>query len=83
MTTTIKRCKHCHKTYYYYLSGYHQYNNENYCPECQEIIEKALSNVPVKYTGKYQEITLSPVEEAYMATIKDVNITAKREARKK
>ncbi|WQJ53866.1 MAG: hypothetical protein [Wendovervirus sonii] len=57
MTTTIKRCKHCHKTYYYYLSGYHQYNNENYCPECQEIIEKALSNVPVKYTGKYQEIT--------------------------
>ena len=32
---------------------------------------------------KYQEITLSPVEKEYMATIKDVNATAKKEARKK
>ena len=43
----------------------------------KEQIEKA----EVEYR-KYQEITWSPVEKAYMATIKDVNITAKREARK-
>jgi len=44
--------------------------------------DEAMKKAKVEYR-KYQEITLSPVEEAYMATIKDVNITAKREARKK
>ena len=43
--------------------------------------DEAMKKAKVEYR-KYQEITLSPVEEAYMATIKDVNITAKREARK-
>lgn len=44
--------------------------------------DEAMKKAKVEYR-KYQEITLSPVEEAYMETIKDVNITAKREARKK
>lgn len=44
--------------------------------------DEAMKKAKVEYR-KYQEIILSPVEEAYMATIKDVNITAKREARKK
>ncbi len=44
--------------------------------------EEAMKKAKTEYS-KYQEITLSPVEEAYMATIKEVNITAKKEARKK
>ena len=44
--------------------------------------EQAIKKAEIEYR-KYQEATLSPVEEAYMATIKDVNKTAKKESKKK
>ena len=44
--------------------------------------DEAMKKAKTEYR-KYQEVTLSPVEEAYMATIKEVNATAKEEARKK
>ncbi len=44
--------------------------------------EAAMKKAKEEYR-KYQENTLSPVEEAYMDTIKGVHTTAKREARKK
>ena len=44
--------------------------------------EQAMKKAESEYR-KYQEATLSPVEEAYMATIKGVNKTAKKESKKK
>ena len=44
--------------------------------------DQAMKKAESEYR-KYQENTLSPVEEAYMATIKDVNKTAKKESKKK
>ena len=44
--------------------------------------EQAMKKAESEYR-KYQETTLSPVEEAYMETIKDVNKTAKKESKKK
>lgn len=44
--------------------------------------EQAIKKAKDEYR-KYQQITLSPVEEAYMETIKDINNTAKQEFCKK
>lgn len=44
--------------------------------------EVAMKKAKEEYR-KYQENTLSPVEEAYMDTIKEVHTTAKREVRKR
>lgn len=44
--------------------------------------ESAMKKAKEEYR-KYQENTLSPVEEVYIDTIKEVNVTAKRELRKK
>lgn len=44
--------------------------------------EEAMKKAKDEYR-KYQLTTISPVEEAYMATIKDVNVVAKKEARNK
>ena len=43
--------------------------------------DEAMKKAKTEYR-KYQEITLSPVEEAYMKTIHDINATAKKEVRK-
>ena len=43
--------------------------------------DQAMKKAESEYR-KYQENTLSPVEEAYMATIMDVNKTAKQKSRK-
>ena len=43
--------------------------------------EQAMKKAESEYR-KYQEATLSPVEEAYMETIKDVNKTAKKESKR-
>ncbi len=43
--------------------------------------DKAMKKAKEEYR-KYQMITLSPVEQAYMKTIKDVNKSAKKGARK-
>ena len=43
--------------------------------------DEAMKKAKTEYR-KYQEITLSPVEEAYMKTIHDINVTAKKEVRK-
>lgn len=44
--------------------------------------EQAMKKAESEYR-KYQEATLSPVEEAYMETIKDVNKTAKKKSKRK
>ena len=44
--------------------------------------DQAMKKAESEYR-KYQKNTLSPVEEAYMATIKDVNKTAKQESKKR
>lgn len=44
--------------------------------------DKAMEKAKTEYR-KYQENIVSPVEEAYMSTIKDVNIIVKKETRKK
>ena len=43
--------------------------------------DEAMKKAKTEYR-KYQEITLSPVEEAYMKTIHDINASAKKEVRK-
>lgn len=52
---------------------------ENTC--CLQSHDEAMKKAKTEYR-KYQEITLSPVEEAYMKTIHDINATAKKEVRK-
>ena len=44
MKSIINRCQNCHQTYTYFLSGNYipPFNNRNYCPECFEVIVKAL-----------------------------------------
>ena len=44
--------------------------------------DKAMEKAKTEYR-KYQENIVSPVEEAYMSTIKDVNMIVKKETRKK
>lgn len=44
--------------------------------------DKAMEKAKTEYR-KYQENMVSPVEEAYMSTIKDVNMIVKKETRKK
>lgn len=43
--------------------------------------DEAMKKAKSEY-HKYQEITLSPVEEAYMATIRNANVIAKKESKK-
>ena len=49
----IKRCIHCGSEYAYLISGGHmsdyRINNEQYCPDCMEVMLAALKNVPVKF----------------------------------
>lgn len=48
----IKRCGHCKQEYTYQASGngcHNPLNDDYYCPECKEIILKALSDVPIKF----------------------------------
>ena len=42
----------------------------------------AIKKAKAEYK-KYQSIVLSPVEEAYMATIRDINVKVKKKTRKK
>ena len=44
--------------------------------------DEAIKKAKEEYR-KYQSATITPVEEAYMEAIKDVNVVAKKEVRKK
>lgn len=74
MTHQEHRCKFCGKTYFYQASGVGclaSANDEDYCPRCKEIIDKALNeNVPEedrlkhrpKECGKFPQELLEKME---------------------
>ena len=51
MRKTYKRCSHCGVRYIYQSSGSgcHDFlNNDSWCPDCMQVIEDALSQIPIK-----------------------------------
>jgi len=53
------RCKHCHRTYQFQLSGsgcVSPYSDKDYCPECAKAIHDALKSIPVAFEKRYKEI---------------------------
>ena len=74
------RCKHCHKTYYFCTYGNGpDYGTEpgcsmEYCGECQTAINKAFSDIPVKFKPKYKEIAPSLGLEKVLDNIKKEQI---------
>ena len=55
MAHYIKRCKHCQSVYTFQESGHGAplYNDEFHCPECKEVIVRALNHVTVKFIKAY------------------------------
>lgn len=59
MIVESKRCAHCHSRYQYIRSGegcLSSINDDKYCPECKQIILKALENIPVKIGKKFRQV---------------------------
>jgi hypothetical protein len=53
-TTKNSRCVHCGTFYWYHPSGWDgPYNHPEYCPDCQEAVEKALKKVSVRFIKKW------------------------------
>ncbi len=76
-TQRRKRCAHCKVVYYYYASGRNpRYNDDRYCPECQEAIENILNGIPVKFTKKWIEVSDYTREEIVDAQEKRVKESA-------
>jgi hypothetical protein len=73
-----KRCWHCQVRYYYQSSGYgcnEDFNDDKYCPECMEVISKALKTIPKKV-----EKVWVPVSEVFGDKITlDILLQWKRE----
>lgn len=63
MEHIIRRCKHCNKEYTYCTYGNGPYYGTekgcsyDYCAECQNAIDKALSEIPIKCRPYYSVIT--------------------------
>jgi hypothetical protein len=55
----MNRCSHCKSPYVYHPSFYggeeinYPHNHHEYCPECYQIVQEALSKVPTKYEKKF------------------------------
>lgn len=54
-----RRCCHCSTPYRFQASGWGggQYNDDRYCPECMEVVTKALKNVKVKFAKRWEPTT--------------------------
>lgn len=73
-TQAIYRCRHCNQTYTYYPSGcpydLEALNDGNYCPQCKEVVKKALEDVPQrveKFMKPYDKVTLEEIKAAVEA----------------
>ena len=75
-TTRMTRCTHCNVVYAYHPSTYGfvaEYNDKEYCPECFEVITKALETVPVKIKKKHIVTTDYTREEIVSAQEKRIS----------
>lgn len=68
MRVVQKRCVHCKITYPYTISGGNpgRFENSTYCPDCSEVVYKALSKVPPKFQKTWAPttaVTLSQLQD--------------------
>lgn len=73
MRHKITRCEHCGRKYTYLASGWNLFScskkphmDDRYCPECYEVVEEALSKVPIKVKFEWvptDDVTLEQLLE--------------------
>ena len=59
-TSRTHRCIHCKDVYIYHPSCYgemFQFNDNQFCPECKEVVEKALNKIPIKCKKRFVSTT--------------------------
>lgn len=78
------RCKHCKKEYIYCTYGNGpEYGTEEgcskeYCAECQQAIDNALANIPVKFKPIKVEITDEKEKKKILSQLYDIKTKAEK-----
>lgn len=58
MRIALKRCSHCQAVYECLLSGWDPdaHKDGRYCPDCKDVVNKALEALPVRYECRYFKV---------------------------
>jgi hypothetical protein len=78
------RCKHCKKEYIYCTYGNGpEYGTEEgcsreYCAECQQAIDNALANIPIKFKPIKVEITDEEKKKKILSQLYDIKTKAEK-----
>lgn len=78
------RCKHCKKEYIYCTYGNGpEYGTEEgcskeYCAECQQTIDNALANIPVKFKPIKVEITDEKEKKKILSQLDDIKTKSEK-----